>query len=75
MKGRFKTSIPILVMVYLLITSFIPVSAVDNEYDGFVKNPNIWDDLKETGKKDVNGTEVKTYTGPVSYTHLTLPTN
>lgn len=63
MKGRFKTSIPILVMVYLLITSFIPVSAVDNEYDGFVKNPNIWDDLKETGKKDVNGTEVKTYTG------------
>lgn len=63
MKGRFKTSIPILVMVYLLITSFIPVSAVDNEYDGFVKNPNIWNDLKETGKKDVNGTEVKTYTG------------
>lgn len=63
MKGRFKTSIPILVMVYLLITSFIPVSAVDNEYDGFVKDPNIWNDLKETGKKDVNGTEVKTYTG------------
>ena len=50
-------------MVYLLITSFIPVSAVDNEYDGFVKNPNIWNDLKETGRKDVNGTEVKTYTG------------
>lgn len=63
MKGRFKISISILVIVYLLISALTPISAIDNEYDGFVKNPNIWDDLKETGKKDVNGTEVKTYTG------------
>ena len=63
MKGRFKIIISILVTVHLIISVFTPIFAIDNDYDGFVKNPNVWNELKETGKKDVNGTEVKTYIG------------
>ena len=63
MKGKLKLFSVAVLLCFLLNSNNYLIIGADNTNPGFVKDQYTWGDLKEVGKKDVNGTKVISFKG------------